>query len=112
MMLSFEFGDSVLREPLLVAVYTIGVSLLTVSTIPMFSGKGLMLRHQHLLPALLLVGLLFALIVSYPWHTLSVLVIGYVCSIPWSIRAHRRHTERAEVSAGDPTTESVDSAEN
>ena len=112
MMLSFEFGDSVLREPLLVAVYTIGVSLLTVSTIPMFSGKGLKLRHQHLLPALLLVGLLFALIVSYPWHTLSVLVIGYVCSIPWSVRAHRRHTERAEVSASDPTTESVDSAEN
>ncbi len=111
MMLSFEFGDGFLREPLLVAIYTICVSLLTVSTIPMFSGKGLKLRHQHLLPVLLLVGLLFTLIVGYPWHTLSLLVIGYVCSIPFSIRSHRRHKARAEESARELAKESADSTE-
>ncbi len=111
MMLSFEFGDSLLREPLLVAIYTICVSLLTVSTIPMFSGKGLKLRHHHLLPVLLLVGLLFTLIVGYPWYTLSLLVIGYVCSIPFSIRSHRRHKARAEESASELAKESADSTE-
>lgn len=111
MMLSFEFGDSLLREPLLVAIYTICVSLLTVSTIPMFSGKGLKLRHHHLLPVLLLVGLLFTLIVGYPWYTLSLLVIGYACSIPFSIRSYRRHKARAEESASELAKESADSTE-
>ena len=111
MMLSFEFGDSILREPLLVAIYTIGVSLLTVSTIPMYSGKGLKLRHRHLLPALLLVGLLFTLIVGYPWQTLSLLVIGYVCSIPFSIRSHRRHKARAQEEAGEAVERENDSTE-
>ena len=101
MMLSFEFGDSILREPLLVAIYTICVSGLTVSTTPMFSGKGLKLRHEHLLPALLLVGLLFALIVGYPWYTLSLLAIGYVCSIPFSTRSYRRHKKRAQENTGE-----------
>ena len=116
MMLSFEFGDSILREPLLVAIYTIGISFLTVSTIPMFSGKGLKLRHQHLLPVLLMVGLLFTLIVGYPWHTLSLLAICYVCSIPWSLRSYRRYKEEAEANAGadddTPTLESADSVED
>lgn len=111
MMLSFEFGDSIMREPLLVALYTICVSFLTVSTIPMYSGKGLKLRHKHLLPALLLVGLLFTLIVGYPWHTLSILVIGYVCTIPFSIRSHRRHKERAQDGAHDLAGESSETTE-
>ncbi len=105
MMLSFEFGDSFLREPLLVGIYTICTSLLTVSTIPMFSGKGMKLRHRHLLPALLLVGLLFAFMVGYPWNTLSLLVIAYVCTIPFSIRSHRRHKARAEATARETAAE-------
>ena len=97
------------REPLLVAVYTICVSLRTGSTTPMYSGKGLKLRHRHLLPALLLVGLLFTLIVGYPWQTLSLLVIGYICSIPFSIRSHRRHKARAQEEAGEPVDRVDDS---
>jgi CDP-diacylglycerol--serine O-phosphatidyltransferase len=112
MMLSFEFGDSILREPLLVAIYTIAVSSLTVSTIPMYSGKALKLRHSHLLPVLLMVGLLFTLMVGYPWHTLSFLVIAYICTIPWSIRSHRRYKEAAEANAEDPALESIHSAED
>ena len=99
MMLSFEFGDSFFREPIVVALYTIAVALLTVSTIPMYSGKGIKVRHEHFLPALLLVGLLFAAIVGYPWHTFSLLGIGYVASIPFSIRSRRRHKARAEATA-------------
>ena len=111
MILSFEFGDTILREPLLVAIYTICVSLLTVSTIPMFSGKGLKLRHQHLLPVLLLVGLLFTLMVGYPWYTLSLLIIGYICTIPFSIRSHRRYKARALENTGEMAEDSVDTPE-
>ena len=68
----------------------------------MFSGKGLKLRHEHLLPALLLVGLFFALLVGYPWYTLSAIAIGFVCSIPFSRRSYRRHKERSKETAGEP----------
>ena len=77
----------------------------------MFSGKGLKLRHQHLLPVLLLVGLLFTLMVGYPWYTLSLLIIGYICTIPFSIRSHRRYKARAQENTGEMAEDSVDTPE-
>lgn len=106
MMLSFEFGDGFFREPIVVAVYTIGVALLTVSAIPMYSGKGIKVRHQHFLPALLFVGLLFAAIVGYPWYVFSLLAVGYVASIPFSIRSYRRHKALSEATAHEYSRES------
>ncbi|MCH7930759.1 MAG: phosphatidylcholine/phosphatidylserine synthase [Proteobacteria bacterium] len=104
MMLSFEFGDAFFREPIVVALHVIGVSALTVSTIPMYSGKGLRVRQAYFLPVLLFVGLLFAAIVGYPWHTFSLLGIGYLASIPFSIRGHRALRARAEAEADEPVS--------
>ncbi len=106
MMLSFEFGDTFLREPLFVALYTIGVAFLTVSTIPMFSGKSIKIRYEHFLPVLLLVGLLFAVFVGYPWYAFSALALGYAATIPFSVRSHRRHKARTD--SGVSVNESTD----
>jgi CDP-diacylglycerol---serine O-phosphatidyltransferase len=106
MMLSFEFGDTFLREPLFVALYTIGVAFLTVSTIPMFSGKSIKIRHEHFLPVLLLVGLSFAAFVGYPWYAFSALALGYAATIPLSVRSYRRHKARTD--AETPANESAD----
>lgn len=93
MMLSFEFGDTVFRETGIVALYTIAVSFLVISTIPMFSGKGIRVRNKHFVPVLLLVGLLFAAIVGYPWYVFSLLGIGYLASIPFSRRSYRSYRD-------------------
>ena len=90
MMVSFEFGDAFLREPAYVAIHVIAVALLAVSTVPMYSGKGIKLRKKHFLPSLLFVGVAFAVIVSYPWYSFSLLGIGYAVSIFFSRRSHRR----------------------
>ena len=90
MMLSFEFGNGFFDQPIVVGLHTIAVALLIVSTIPMYSGKGLRVRHEHVLPVLLLVGLLFAVVVGYPWYTFSLLGVGYLASIPFSVRSRRR----------------------
>jgi CDP-diacylglycerol--serine O-phosphatidyltransferase len=109
MMLSFEFGGvGFVGHPFVVGLYTVGVALLVVSTLPMYSGKGIKLRQRHVLPVLMLVGLLFAAIVGYPWYTFSLLGIGYVSSIPFSIRSYRRL--RSE--AARTTSESGESAES
>jgi CDP-diacylglycerol--serine O-phosphatidyltransferase len=105
MMLSFEFDVGFVTGPFVVGVYTILVALLVVSTIPMYSGKGIRPRQKHVLPVLMLVGLLFAAIVGYPWYVFSVLAIGYVASIPFSIRSQRRLKGEAAPAAaedGDP----------
>lgn len=91
MMLSFEVGETVFREAVVVGLYTVFVSLLTISTIPMFSGKGIRLRNKHVVPLLLLIGLFFAVVVGYPWYVFSLLGIGYLGSIPFSIRSYRRY---------------------
>lgn len=99
MMLSFEFGETFFREAVVVGLYTVFVSLLTISTIPMFSGKGIRLRNRHVVPLLLLVGLLFAAVVGYPWYVFSLLGIGYLGSIPFSIRSYRRFKDGTVVPA-------------
>ncbi len=100
MMLSFEFGDTVLRQPLLVAFHVVFVALLMVSTIPMYAGKGIRVRPDHVLPVLLLVGLLFALIAGYPWYMIPAIGVGYLATIPFSIRACRRlRAQTADIDA-------------
>ncbi len=105
MMLSFEFGDAFFREPIVVALHVIGGSFLTVSAIPMYSGKGFRVRQEYFLPALLFVGLLFAAIVGYPWYTFSLLGLGYLASIPFSVRDYRRLRARAEAAAGESVSD-------
>ena len=72
----------------------------------MYSGKGLKIRHDHVLPVLLLVGLLFAAFVGYPWYAFSALALGYAASIPFSVRSHRRH--KARIDSGESVNESAD----
>jgi CDP-diacylglycerol--serine O-phosphatidyltransferase len=89
--LTFLFeSDAVLRHPALNAVWLIVCALLMVSRIPTFSLKKLKVQREHVLPTLVLVGLLAALLVSYPWFTLAAVGLAYLASIPLSIASQRR----------------------
>lgn len=94
MVLSFQFDSAFFREPLVAGVVVAGVSYLMVSQLPTFSFKRLRVRGEHVLPTLLLVGLLAALLSVYTWGTISVLTFLYVLSIPVSVR--RVRTRAAE----------------
>ncbi len=110
MMLSFEFGAGFVAEPFVVGGYTVLVALLVVSTVPMYSGKGIRPRQKHVLPVLMLVGLLFAAIVVNPWYVFSLLGIGYIASIPFSIRSLRRlkgESARSALEDGDSGSDEI-----
>jgi CDP-diacylglycerol--serine O-phosphatidyltransferase len=83
---------SVRQYPLFIAVYTLAMAFLLVSTIPTFSGKlmGERIRGELLLPILTAVAALVGLLVTYPYVTLSVLTIGYLAIIPVSYRRFRQ----------------------
>ena len=72
--------------PLLIALYTLAMAFLLVSTIPTFSGKlmGERVRGELILPIMTAAAALVGLLVTYPYGTLSVLTLAYLATIPYS----------------------------
>ena len=68
------------------------VALLMVSRLPTYSIKRVRIPHRHVMAALLVFGLLAALLVSIPWLTLLGVGVVYVGSMPVAVIAHRRLT--------------------
>ncbi|WP_312861717.1 hypothetical protein [Segnochrobactrum spirostomi] len=75
-----------------VAIYTVIVGLLMVSSVPTFSGKklGSRIRRDLVLPLFVVVVLIVALVVSYPFEMLSIGAIVYLLAIPVGVAAWRR----------------------
>lgn len=103
MLATFEFGPGYFDKPVIVGAVMFAVSLLMVSQVPTFSFKRVRVPHHNVVPALLVVGLLAALLVSEPWITLLLVAVAYIASIPWSILAHRRLSRQRPATVPDDT---------
>ena len=92
-----------------VALYTLFVAFMTISTIPTWSGKkvGARVPREMVMPVSVAVVLFTATLVSYPFPILTLLTLGYLAAIPFGWRAYRRHLaeDRATASAEDPARE-------
>ena len=93
--------------PVLVAAYVAGIAFLMVSKIPTFSGKrlGMRVRRDEMLPVLLGVALSVAVLFSYPWITLSILVATYLAFLPISTMRYRHHQKRTAFVTDDDEDE-------
>ncbi|MDF1845858.1 MAG: CDP-diacylglycerol--serine O-phosphatidyltransferase [Parvibaculaceae bacterium] len=105
--LSFIGVDFLKDVPVLIAAYVAGIAFLMVSKIPSFSGKrlGMRVRRDEMLPVLLGVALSVAVLFSYPWITLCVLVIGYLAFLPVSTMRYRHHQKRTAFVSDDDEDE-------
>jgi CDP-diacylglycerol--serine O-phosphatidyltransferase len=74
--------------PWLIAVYTAAMAAMLVSTIPTFSGKlmGERIAREFVLPIFVGAAALVALLVTYPYGTLTLLTLIYLAAIPISYR--------------------------
>ena len=74
--------------PWLIALYTLAMATLLVSTIPTFSGKllGERISREYVLPALVGVAALVALLVTYPYGTLALVTVLYLATFPLSYK--------------------------
>lgn len=86
---SFEIGPGIVGHPLVVGIWTVLVALLMVSRLPTFSLKGIRVPHRHIVPVLVVVGLVAASLVSAPWATLALIGLAYLMSLPFSLRQFR-----------------------
>ncbi|MDX1738965.1 MAG: CDP-diacylglycerol O-phosphatidyltransferase, partial [Alphaproteobacteria bacterium] len=79
-----------------IAPWMILVALLTVSSLPTFSFKKMKLPSQLILPALALVGLAIAMLVGRPWITMSIVLVAYLATIPFSVQRFAKLKAEAE----------------
>jgi len=93
---AFEFGDAIFRSPYLCAVTTISVAALMVSRVPTFSGKRFRVPADYVVPLLLGLAMLAAFLTTAPWMTLLVIGLGYLATIPLSIRSFSHLKKAAE----------------
>ena len=86
----------------LVLLYTLLIAFLMVSTIPTFSGKllGERISREYVLPIFMLAVGFVALLVTYPFATLTGASIVYLALIPLSWRRLRPDRWRADAGAG------------
>ncbi len=101
MVLWFQFEADFLRHPGTVAVFMLATSALLVSRIHTFSFKKVGILQSWILPTMAAIGLYLAFLVSAPWITMSLTMIAYMASIPFSFRAYRHQSKRHDEASVD-----------
>jgi len=97
-----------------VLVYTLVIAFLLVSTIPTFSGKllGERISREYVLPIFILAMGFVALLVTYPFGTLTGASIAYLASIPLSYRrfGHMMDVTDAQAQPAQPAPPPAEAA--
>lgn len=92
----------------LVLLYTLFIAIMMVSSIPTYSGKLLHERisRDFVLPIFVAAVALVALLLTYPYGTLTVVTLVYLASIPLTYSAfYRKDAEDAAAAASSPAPE-------
>src|ERR1700728_3515955 len=77
--------------------YTLGIALLMVSRLPVFSGKrvGTRVPSEMVGPVHLFVILSVALLIAYPWVLLTAATLAYLVSLPLRYLSYRGYEQRS-----------------
>lgn len=82
--------NDLFRNPMLVAPWLVFVATLMISNVATYSWGSIRLRRTVRLEAILAVALMGAALFSEPWITLTIMCLGYVGLIPFSIRSYAK----------------------
>lgn len=93
--------------------YTVLIAFLLVSRLPVWSGKseGNRIRRDLVLPAILLVVLYVATLMSFTWETMVVTVVVYLATLPFGARSWHRKYGRWMTPATSHASEFPDDSE-
>lgn len=107
--ISFNAGDTFWRNALLNGAWALGIAFLMISRLPTFSFKKIRVPRDYVLPLLLVVAVLAALFLSFPWETLTGLIVLYLLGLPWAFRSYarlrREHLRRPPEASPPPPSE-------
>jgi CDP-diacylglycerol--serine O-phosphatidyltransferase len=90
--------------PWMIALYTAAMAALLVSTIPTYSGKlmGERIAREFVLPLFVGAAAVVAMLVTYPYGTLTVLTLLYLAAVPISYRRFQQNLRLQEPLAHTP----------
>jgi CDP-diacylglycerol--serine O-phosphatidyltransferase len=85
-------------------IYTLAIAALMVSRLPVLSGKqiGTRVPPEMVLPVIVVVVLLIALLVSYPWVMLTIGTVVYLACLPLGWWSRQRYLQADAVLAAAP----------
>jgi CDP-diacylglycerol--serine O-phosphatidyltransferase len=89
------------RSPGFCFVVLVGVAVLLVSTLPVWSFKNFRIPAQYVLPVMLGVGIFAAVLVADPWAALAAAGLIYLGMLPFSLRSFHRLRQEAEGAGED-----------
>ena len=89
MLISFQWDDPRIQDPVISGVILAITAGLMVSRLPTPSIKYMKLQRRHRILAGLCFAGLAALLIAWPWATLTIALLIYVCTIPVAIIVHR-----------------------
>ena len=105
LVLSFQQrGDwtEILQAPWLVLVFVAITSVMMVSRLPTPSIKYMRLSREHRLVAGFCGGVLTALLIAWPWATLTAALLVYIATIPVAIYVHHPKTRAMRAAKTTP----------
>ncbi len=92
--------EAIFREPLLVAGWMVLIAFFMISNLATLSWRSIRPVKDLRLPAIALVGLLVAALLTEPWWTLVLICGAYLALMPWGIIRYGRIKRKAAAKAG------------
>ena len=89
----------------LMLIYTLGIAILMVSSVPTYSGKlmGERIGREWVLPIFIVAVACVASLVTFPFETLTLATVAYLCTLPWSVKRYSQLEAEHTASTGAPT---------
>ena len=91
---------AVMPAPIIMG-YTLAIAFLMVSRFPTYSGKlfGQRIAREYVLPIFMMAALFAAVLLTYPYMTMTALAMAYLATIPLSVVTYHREERKAEETA-------------
>ncbi|GAA4777753.1 phosphatidylcholine/phosphatidylserine synthase [Stakelama sediminis] len=83
-------GEPVFHSPWLVTPWVAFCAFLMVSSLATYSWSSLRLRRNIRFEAIVVVVIAAAALITAPWPTLTALTLGYLITLPFSVRSYQR----------------------
>jgi CDP-diacylglycerol---serine O-phosphatidyltransferase len=90
------------RDPWFICAWAALCGFLMISDVATYSWSSITISRAWRLPALLLVAMFGAALFNAPWHTLSISILGYLATVPFSAAAYRRIRRQHKAAATSP----------
>lgn len=94
----------IFRDYRMVAPWIVLIAFLMISNTATYSWSSLRLRKNIRLEAIAIVALLGVALINNPWITLTAISIGYILSIPFSVRSYAK-VKRQRAAAQSPASD-------